>query len=49
LFGLFGVGVSSALLFSWIFYALFVAHGILGGIVYILRKDRLPPSEAANV
>jgi uncharacterized protein (TIRG00374 family) len=50
LFGLFGVGVASALLFSWIFYALFVAHGILGGIVYIFRKDRLPPrAEVANM
>ena len=41
LFGLFGVSVASALVFSWIFYALFVAHGILGGVVYMLRKDRL--------
>jgi uncharacterized protein (TIRG00374 family) len=49
LFGLFGVGVASALLFSWIFYALFVAHGILGGVVYILREDRLPSSKVANL
>ena len=49
LFGLFGVGVASALVFSWIFYALFVAHGILGGVVYMLRKDRPSvPSEAAD-
>ena len=42
LFGLFGIAVEAALVFSWIFYGLFLAHGILGGVVYALRKDRLP-------
>jgi len=37
LFGLFGITVAAALVFSWIFYTLFLAHGILGGLVYSLR------------
>ena len=49
LFGLFGIDVAAALVFSWILYALFVAHGLLGGIVYMVRKDELPPAgEAAG-
>jgi uncharacterized protein (TIRG00374 family) len=50
LFGLFGIGVASALVFSWILYALFVVHGLLGGIVYMVRRDGLPPpGEVAGV
>jgi uncharacterized protein (TIRG00374 family) len=40
LLGLFGVSVSAALAFSWTFYALILLHGVLGGLVYLVRKHR---------
>jgi uncharacterized protein (TIRG00374 family) len=39
LFGIFGIGIDLVLVFSWIFYGLTVIHGVIGGIVYLFRKN----------
>lgn len=46
LLGLFGVSLATSLALSWTYYGLILLHGILGGIVYLARKDRLPRKEA---
>ena len=40
LLGAYGVSVSSALVFSWTYYALMLCHGLVGGFVYFIRKER---------
>ena len=40
LLGGFGVGVDLVLVFTWIFYGLTLIHGVIGGVVYLFRKNR---------
>ena len=40
LFGLFSVSLATALALSWTFYGLTLVHGLIGGLVYLGRKDR---------
>ncbi len=44
LLGIYGVSVAEALAFSWTFYALTLVQGVLGGIVYLCRKDKVDAS-----
>ena len=37
--GLYGVSTASAIAFSWVAYAMILALGIFGGILYIFRKE----------
>ena len=39
LFGKFGVSASAAIAFSWIAFGMLLVQGMIGGIVYAVRKD----------
>jgi glycosyltransferase 2 family protein len=48
----YGVGISEALAFAWVSFGLILLQGVIGGIVYGLRRDggvsrTLPPVEVA--
>ncbi|MEM7644510.1 MAG: lysylphosphatidylglycerol synthase domain-containing protein, partial [Pseudomonadota bacterium] len=43
LLGLWGIDPSLALAFAWIEFATVLAAGLLGGVVYMLRRAPLPP------
>ena len=45
LLGIYGVSVAQALAFSWAFYGLTLIQGVLGGLVYLVRKNKLDHSE----
>ncbi len=44
LLGQFGVEVSLALTFSWVYYGMTLVHGVIGGVVYAFRKGHVRKS-----
>ena len=40
LFSLYGVGSVEALAFAWMAYGLALSQGLLGGVVFALRRER---------
>lgn len=44
----YGVGASGALAFAWIVFGLILVQGIIGGVVYALRKAPLPGELAST-
>jgi hypothetical protein len=49
LLGLHGAEPSSAVAFAWTIYALVLAHGLLGGVVFALVRMRSRAADDARV
>lgn len=41
-FGFYGIGLAEALAFSWLIYGQILLQGLVGGIVYLVRKHPVP-------
>lgn len=46
LFGIYGVAAESAVAFAWVVLAMILVQGVVGGIVFLLRKSSGPPKVA---